>query len=329
MKKQWTTPKITEIDPIEGRRLMKNIRNAKFYKLLFYFCLALALILIAQLFTGRAYGQKPVVEIFINNQVAEYMRVQDICDSLEYPYIVHHYHSNDPLSNIQSKERWYDRGTGNIPEGFVNGLRLSSLTDPQEYVSLAELTSPYSCEISVSGDFVLQSNLTVLLNWDIRFTGSGYRVFIYIVEDLCSGGHRRVMQRMLPTEGIDFRDRLNISTLADNDWDVTKSYLIITVEDSQRRVIGMNEINLKSSVTTGINNIDMSKNSRVWPNPASERLKFSDNLTFKSIIDQQGRRVEVDPPEGNELNISHLRAGYYMAVFNAGISDEHIGFIKK
>lgn len=81
---------------------------------------------------------------------------------------------------------------------------------------------------------------------------------------------------------------------------------------------------LMNVATFGVKN-----NIYCYPNPASDSIKLSEAVDNISIIDVNGRTIEVNFDETSRINISHLQSGLYLLIIKKGTSTEQIRFIKK
>jgi len=266
---------------------------------------------------GQTFG-----EFFMNFKNNDFPIVQTLAESNPDFISVMHFEPKrlvgDSLYVRASTERRRSLGSYEVPCGYINGSKLNVLTDSAQY------WKPHrnSSIIEIEGDSRIDDQMQSRLDWDINIT-NGSKAYIYLVED--KYGYNNIVTYMFGSEGWDASETISLTIVFQPEWDADNVSFIVMVTDALGTVVGAKEMTLRESVTTGIEVVNMNKETVMWPNPAGNRIKFSEHLTFQSIVDYQGKTIEINPPNGNQLDISHLKPGIYIAFFE----ETTLKFVKK
>jgi len=278
------------------------------------------IIFMVLLCTPKAKNQA-FVEIFTNTLTSEYYVTKDLCDSLELLHANIHVHSQDIYTTIQGKKRWYNRGTGNIPEAFVNGYKMSDITDNAEMVRLVK-QHPLIGEISVQGEFELKPNLDVLVTWKLDCTLPNGILRTYIVEDIKCGNWpepTNVMRLIIDPDGFPVTPNIWRSMIWNPEWVFENCSVIFVVENKFGKVTACKEMTLRKSITTSTNPIPIKKMEMlIYPNPAERYIDVACEEPIHSIEIFNIKGQKMDPPllEGNRVDLTGLLKGTYILVIN-------------
>lgn len=315
---KWESGKAyKKVTCIKKQEQINKIKKSIMKKFKLITLLLVLLLLVIPKVKGQAF-----VEIFSNTVTSIYPVTNKICDSLGFIYVNHHIHREDPFTLQQSRNRHYNIGNGYIPETFINGIRVSDMTNPEAFAQLANQTMPYNDSIHIEGDAILQPNMNVLLTYDVTTDIIDGTLFMYIVEDIDE--HPRVLRQMLDVQGTKLESHLLVTMEFDSDWESDSCYLIMTVENTQGKVITSTQMSLKESTTTSINPIPINKMElKIYPNPATNHINIEYEGSISSVeiynIQRQIMTFEYNP-SNMKIDVSDFPHGMYVLIINKNYS---------
>jgi len=286
------------------------------------------LTVIAFLTITSAFAQQSFGEFFVNKFTQEYDSLKTLCASLNMAYVMNHFWSSDTLKNPDVSKRMTQLGANVIPSVFIKGYKLSDndLLSLDKWKEIDSISTRFCITPSVKSKIERFAYMnpplnvfTTYVNLSGIYTGEMHIVAM-VTENFPGTKYMHVMRQIM-YDTLYNGTEIKYSIAFKSNWTLDNSELTIIIEDSNRKVIGISQIPIRSTFT-GIENNIAENSLNLYPNPVTSVLNISSGHPIENIkiFDATGKLLvyktfkdELTKEYKMNMNIS---SGLYFIIVN-------------